>query len=70
METLNKPHKKTLSRKDFDKFFLDYHMGQQYHNQRFGQAFVNKYLLHDKELFYEKDDNKSNKMILEKYVGQ
>ncbi len=70
METLNQKKTTIISAKDFQRFYIDYHMGQQYHNQRFGQAFVNKHLLNDKELLNEKDDKRANQLILAKYVGR
>jgi hypothetical protein len=36
--------------------------------QRFGQAFCNKFGIHDQKLFYEKDEKKAEELIWSKYI--
>jgi len=54
----------------FAAFTVCYWTTDRYKNQRFGQAFLNRYFPHvrDPNLFYETDSQAATRMIFKKYV--
>ena len=49
---------------ELNDFRLEYHADPAYRNQRFGQAFCNKYNITDNELYYEKNEKKAERIII------
>jgi hypothetical protein len=62
-----------ISPDQYNSFVIDWYAGRWPH-QRFGQAFINKFLaeeappLQDNSLFYEENLNKAKELAWQKYV--